>query len=372
MDHRSGLAPAGAAGPGGLVEADQAIFTSVRSSMGEGYRLVAMSPGVCAEERTELTRRSPSHDSLCLPAEEAVGLLSYRLAGGRRCVAYCCHAGREHTARGGWRVYTHIALLDPEAFDRFDNDPVRVHAAIGEAVGEPRLKCSPCLERLVLTTDAPPEATPVAGRIAADVAAEAENLCRLAGFLFSGQAVVTHGGTAPLESLSALMMALPAPVRRRLEVSVGLRYSPSRALQLVWLEGDPADARRALQGRDVQWLDWTGRAAAQAPSGPWFDLVRRRWCQGRFEDLYRLSSEMQAEPSDGDLDRVAMICHDMDGIVEAGQPDLERLVDKYGRYRPVNEVESRLVGQLVSAAVRRSATLRQTAGDAVRTATAPA
>lgn len=81
---------------------------------------------------------------------------------------------------------------------------------------------------------------------------------------------------------------------------------------------------------------------------------------------------MQAEPSDGDLDRVAMICHDMDGIVEAGQPDLERLVDKYGRYRPVNEVESRLVGQLVSAAVRRSATLRQTAGDAVRTATAPA
>ncbi len=372
MDHRSGLASPGAADPGGLVEADQAIFTSMRSSMGEGYRLVAMSPGVCAEERTELTRRSPSHDSLCLPAEEAVGLLSYRLASGRRCVAYCCHAGREHTARGGWRVYTHIALLDAEAFARFDNDPVRVHAAIGEAVGEPMLKCSPCLERLVLATDGPPGATPVTGRIAADVAAEAENLCRLAEFLLSGQAVVTHGGTSPLETLSAVMMALPAPVRRRLEVSVGLRYSPSRPLQLVWLEGDPTDARRALQGRDTPWLDWTGRDAGRAPVGPWFDLVRRRWCQGRFEELYRLSSELQAEACDEHLNRVATICHDMDGIVEAGQADLERLVDKYGRYQPVDEVESRLVGQLVSAAVRRSATLRQAVGEAVRTAAAPA
>ena len=44
---------------------DQAIFTSVRTPMGEGYRIIAASKGLTAEERKALTKLSPSHDSLC-------------------------------------------------------------------------------------------------------------------------------------------------------------------------------------------------------------------------------------------------------------------------------------------------------------------
>ena len=50
---------------------DQAIFTSIRTPMGEGYRIIAASRGLRPHEKQAITRSSPSHDSLCwTPAEE--------------------------------------------------------------------------------------------------------------------------------------------------------------------------------------------------------------------------------------------------------------------------------------------------------------
>ena len=46
---------------------DQAIFTSIRGPMGEGYRIVAASRGLRPEEKQAITRLSPSHEALCWP-----------------------------------------------------------------------------------------------------------------------------------------------------------------------------------------------------------------------------------------------------------------------------------------------------------------
>ncbi len=94
-----------------FVLVDQAIFTSLPSSTGEGYRITAATSGVTAEERRELTRRSPSHESLIDEGEGVCGLLSLPLESGRVAVGVVRFAGREHTGRGGQRVHTHFAIL---------------------------------------------------------------------------------------------------------------------------------------------------------------------------------------------------------------------------------------------------------------------
>ena len=75
------------------IRCDQAVFTSIRSPMGQGYRVVAASGEIRPDEKAEITARSPSHASLCESDTEPIGLSSYRLASGRRCVG--------HPLRGG-------------------------------------------------------------------------------------------------------------------------------------------------------------------------------------------------------------------------------------------------------------------------------
>ena len=79
---------------------DQAIFTSIRTPMGEGYRIIAASRGLRPEEKQAITRSSPSHDSLCWPADKGTeetenryGAAFYPLPTGRFCVALSCYGG---------------------------------------------------------------------------------------------------------------------------------------------------------------------------------------------------------------------------------------------------------------------------------------
>ena len=120
-----------------LLSADHTIFTSVRTPMGCGYRLIAASPGVTAEERTKITRWSPSHGNLCSDNPAAEGLASYLLSTGRRCVAWSRHAGPEPTGRGGLRIHTHAVLLTAEAYRQFACMPAAVLQAIAALAPQP-------------------------------------------------------------------------------------------------------------------------------------------------------------------------------------------------------------------------------------------
>ena len=97
---------------------DQAIFTSVRTPMGEGYHIIGASRQLRADEKQAITRNSPSHEGLCPVVDaagadtpEVVGASFYSLPSGRLCVALSCLAGAEHTGRGGQRVYTHSVVF---------------------------------------------------------------------------------------------------------------------------------------------------------------------------------------------------------------------------------------------------------------------
>ncbi|MCZ6816838.1 MAG: hypothetical protein O7F76_09135, partial [Planctomycetota bacterium] len=130
---------------GEAVRAEQAVFTSIRSPMGEGYRIIAASPGIRPDEKAEIIRRAPSHDSLCESGRAAVGLLAFPFESGRYCLGFSCHAGREHTARGGNRVYSHFAVVEPGDWQSFGFNAVRLHTALRHAIGTPLLASRPRL-----------------------------------------------------------------------------------------------------------------------------------------------------------------------------------------------------------------------------------
>ncbi|MFN2375777.1 MAG: hypothetical protein ABR538_04520, partial [Candidatus Binatia bacterium] len=113
---------------------DRAIFTSLPSPTGEGYRLVAWSGGVRPEERVELTRRAPSHGSLCSETAGSRALMQLRLQStGRVAWGLVRVSGAEHTRRGGGRVWTDFFLCAPAQAERAGLHPHHLRTALAAA-----------------------------------------------------------------------------------------------------------------------------------------------------------------------------------------------------------------------------------------------
>ncbi|MCG3126717.1 MAG: hypothetical protein CHACPFDD_01570 [Phycisphaerae bacterium] len=329
--------------PTTTLTAEHAIFTSIRTPMGEGYRVVAASGGIAPDEKQEITQRSPSHDSLCDPGESAEGLAVWRLRSGRICVAHSRHAGAEHTARGGMRVYTLIAILEPAAYCALACDPALVAQRMLAAAGrEPLLKPPPKLERLDL--GAPPELV-AGGRAAApeNIAA----LMRLAGSVLGGERFVAHLPTASANTLATLFAALPLCARAATSATVGLKFATSRPVQLALLPRVSPEAARLIRGQNMTLLDFpassgsvlpgpaaaaasrtparsadmTGRAVetagctpAQDPVSRWLGWVERQWRAGRSEEVARVSVQIDAEATPERLGRIVTMLDDLERL----------------------------------------------------------
>ncbi|MEW6253059.1 MAG: hypothetical protein AB1716_20665, partial [Planctomycetota bacterium] len=96
--------PAPAGGHGELL--DQAVFTSLRSRVARGYRIVAASAGLSEDERRELVQRAPSHGNLLDSSAAAAACAGWLLRSGRYCLLSVGHDGPEPSGRGGLRVVT--------------------------------------------------------------------------------------------------------------------------------------------------------------------------------------------------------------------------------------------------------------------------
>jgi hypothetical protein len=358
MDYRAGLT-AGTRimdGPRAeCVRAEQAIFTSIRTPMGEGYRLIAMSPGITSEERAEITRRSPSHGSLCDPDPAASALSSYPLATQRQCVAWTRYAGREHTARGGQRVHTHLAVLDREGFAAMACDPFRVHAAMRQIIGdEPCLKPATCMECLQLSI-----ADDFARDTLAADAASAEHACRIASALLNHKVMLVVGAVSPVVAVRTMFAVLPHAWRVDLAVSANLQYAPARQFRLTCVGQNTPELQRAVHGQNVHVLD-LGTSSAAEPScyDAWFEFTLERERQGRLAECVALADQIDGHIDGPALERVVAVCRDADRVELASQSVLEQLVTVYANAAPTHPIEKHLVRNLLSAAVRRASQLQ--------------
>jgi hypothetical protein len=292
---------------------DRAIFTSLPSATGEGYRLVAWSTGLRPEERQELTRRAPSHGALAGESESPRGIVLFRLQSTGRFVCGLVRvSGAEHTRRGGGRVWTDFFLADAFAASKSGLHPHDFRAALA-AAGPPK---QPVGSSPLAAVDVPPPSAPAPAQPNGDAAAA------VAAALFAGRTGVVAAGARATEVFEDALAMLPAAARGGLEAAGGLRFSPARGVRLTVLDKFDLDLDRATRGQKIDRLDVTSKAPA--PDGPlatWLALMARWWKEGRGAEAAALAARLgDGWTTSGILD-VASLCE----AIDRGQASVQSL-----------------------------------------------
>lgn len=342
----------------GSVCLDQAIFTSVRSPTGVGYRIIAAGPTVNRREKAEIIRRAPSHASLDRPDPDAIAMLAFPIATDRYCVGLSQHAGKEHTARGGDRVHTHFVILNRQDYELFGTNPLTVHSALDTVVGgTPQLKPPPSLELLPLRTaprvilvqhcqSAPPD--------------NVESVLQICMAMLQGEKLLVADSLDGHHLLDRAMACLPAALRRCLAVSIGLKFSPSRRLQLCIIRPDKAQPRRALGGQKTRSFDAANPPDRKASRyDAWLDLIKHRLEEGRLADIKRLTAGITEDARPETLAGIASLCSDIDAVAKAQPEELARLMAKHTHTTAAQTPEARLLQQFHDAAQRRAEEIQE-------------
>lgn len=290
--------------PAARLQCDRAIFTSLPSRTGEGYRLVAWSGGLRPEERQELTRRAPSHGSL---SDEATrGLLLFRLQStGRAGWGFVRVSGTEHTRRGGGRVWTDFLVGDAGNARAEGRHPDEVRAAlVAEPAPKPPLGGSPLARIGIVHRVAAPSLATGAAAIA--VAA------KVALLLAGGRACVIAAGGEPAAVFEDALRMLPAAMRGDIDACAGLRFSPARGVKATLTDRIDQDTVRATRGQGVECLDLAKMPAAEGPLKPWVALMSRWWSQQRGADAVDLADRLGAGWTIEQILGVAALCEAID------------------------------------------------------------
>lgn len=345
----------------GSIVAEQAIFTSVRSPTGEGYRIIAASAGLRGDERADITRRCPSHGSLYQEETSVVALLAFPLTSGRFCVAMSYNGGEEHTSRGGCRVYTHAAVMDLATYQQFGCNPVRLHAALRQSVGDtpelnppsklPQLCWAIVPSRLDLLGFVPHPPVSILGesRSILEPVSPVDGALHISVSLLRGERLFITGIRDEYELLEKAVITLPMKLRRTLAVSVGLRHSPMRQLQVCFAAEGAQDAQRGLRGQRMRWFDAVHPLPAPPPGyEAWVGLLRRWLSAGRENEVERLTASLTNDVSPAALARIATLANDVDDLDEGGSSKLKQIVTKYERFTPTTELEAELLGRLIA------------------------
>lgn len=294
---------------------DRVVFTSLPSPTGEGYRVVACSPGLRSDERSEITRRSPSHDSLCSPAPSARGLAISTLKSGRVCVSLSRLAGAEHTGRGGERVWTDALLVDAADFLGAGGLPDAFEQAVA-AAPLPAVKLSPIIDKLWMSPPLPPRPAWSDPGAVPTVTAQAA----LAALLLE-RAVCVVACPDPVALVEGALALLPRALRGGLSVSAGLRFANSRQVTACVVDQIDVETRRVTRGRPVALL--SAEELAARPLGlltPWFRLMKRWYSEGRQSQALELAYALHRGWSPPAVLEVTAVCEAIDRREES--PDV--------------------------------------------------
>ena len=310
---------------GKTLTCDQAVFTSVRTLTGEGYRIVAASKGVRADEKQAITRHSPSHDSLCVAendgAEAPLGpvkaIAFYTLPSSRFCLAVTSLAGDEHTGRGGKRVYTLNLLLDQKDLGRFAWNPFQVvRALVSSGHANPDLKLPAPLPMLDFDTDG-----------ASSGASALQGVCRLStGARMEALSQCMQQGACilPLESnwlecAEEILLGMPGPMRSRVSFVAGLKFSTSRMHRLMVIMLD-ASSKPRIASCAAKCID--PQSPRTGTSSEWLTFVERHWSNGDLSGLDRRTSRAFPDCGPEAMNRIGRWFNQMDSLHQAAPESL--------------------------------------------------
>lgn len=309
------------------ITCDQAIFTSIRTPMGEGYRIISASKGVKPNEKQAITRNSPSHGGLCPlpsasdPTDSRIdGISFYRLPSDRFCVALSCEAGAEHTGRGGERIYTHNLIFDSEIFQRLGYNPftlARAFVAKGEFV--PVLNPPVSLNEIEFDLEAfakgfqpgfHPSLVETIGPAILDRILRQDNL-------------IINLPDQWVETAELLLLGIPGPLRYQVSLAAGLRFSLGRGHQLHLLFDDSPRTRASIIGQKIEIVDVSDTAPVDSQPSRWAAFVTRHWRENDLTKLGTRTSRSFDDFTQQGRDYVAKLYDDFDA---AGNSTAQQLL----------------------------------------------
>lgn len=320
------------------IDCDQAIFTSQKSPMGEGYRIVAASSGIRPDEKAEITRRSPSHGALTSDSPQSEGMLAYPLPSGRYCVCHCRYDGAEHTARGGQRVRTHVAILDPKDFRKFDNNPFSVDQALARVPVEAARAFNPTMGRLHLKATDP--YTPPR-HIANSKGPSA--FLKVIRSLIGEERCILASVPEARPTLQWAMMMIPLSMRAKRSFSVGVKFSLTRNLTTTIIHQDLERVHQMVAGQSIQWRDVTADTPVrQDLFAEWINFVGCRADQSRLSEVAKLTNQMTELSTQISLARIARLSLDRDAADTHEMDVLVTLQNEYNKFAARDDLESKL------------------------------
>ncbi len=297
---------------------DQAIFTSIRTPMGEGYRIVAAGAGLGPEEKQAIIRNSPSHDGLChAPSTAAAnesgvgGAAFYALPGGRLCVAVSCAGGAEHTGRGGQRIYTHNVIVNERSLVVSGYNPFHiVRAMVAAGLTTPQLKPPSVLPTLELAIAECPSDRE---RPALHETLDARHRAFILDMLLNGRKLIVNVDGDWMASAEALLTGVPGLLRLKISFGAGLRFSIGRCHQLHLLYDKTPQTRTRVTGQPVTYLDARDHTTPTTvePSA-WLTFVERHWSRGDLRTLARRTSRAFDDVARAGRERVGRLYNFLD------------------------------------------------------------
>lgn len=317
-----------------VLQVDRGIYASERSPMGVGYRMIATSVGITADEKREIVRCAPSQGSLCATTEDAAALASFPLSSGRQALLLSRHAGIEPTARGGYNVLTHVLVLSPEAFACFDYDPFAVaDAARGELGDEVPSSSIRRLETLPLAVPADEPSGVLCKSVTPH---DAQQLVVALQALLQEQDTLLTGVALPEKVLRSIVHATPSVRRQGLSVSYGMKYTRARRFHFVVAEASSTEIKRVAGDGGVKLLAWeTPGELSSHGYQVWLSFVQARCAQGRFDQVAELTRLLTEDASEAVLEQIVQIVQALEHTPEAEKSELEAYAGKYfGLIRP--------------------------------------
>ena len=291
------------------VPCDQAVFTSVRTPMGEGYRIISASAGLTPAEKTAIAKQSPSHGGLCAGDKQAKAIAFHQLPGGRLCAALSCTAGKEHSGRGGSRIYTRAVVFAKESFSAFAYNPFNVFRAMeSAALDTPELKpqkTPPGIELPGNYTQREEETTAAVARVGVDWLSYILQAAR------ADQRLVLACDDESHCLIEAVLLGLPAPMRQDVSLAFGLKFSIGRAFTLTGITGDTAATERIIRGHPVALVRPGAEGAPpEFERSEWQRMVADHWTAATARDLQEFSARMSADCSMAAQERIAALHND--------------------------------------------------------------
>ena len=171
--------------------------------------------------------------------------------------------------------------------------------------------------------------------------------------MLDGRTSLIVGSKDPMWLLSETLSSVPAVARAGVAMSAGLRFAPSRGLQLCIARTDASEAQQAVRGQEIGFID-ASRPADQPPTDydTWLDLAADWLAAGRDAELASLTDSMSESVSVEVLNRAASIARDLDRVADADQSLLADLDARYAS-RIAGEPGERLLLERIRGEIRR-------------------